>query len=107
MAAKTIVDIGNKSVDATNRPGLERALTVKKPKTSAAQEPAPTIAASAEAAKTSFNRIHERSLMKFCATSPSLELVGEKRRQEYHKAGPFRGATAATSELDSQGRFTG
>jgi hypothetical protein len=45
--------------------------------------------------------------MKFYATNPSLELVGEKRRQEYHKAGPLRGATAATSELDSQGRFTG
>jgi hypothetical protein len=88
MDAKTIVATGNKRVEATNRLGLERALAEKKPRTSAVHEPAPTIAASAEAAKTSFNRIHERSLMKFCATSPSLELVGEKRRQEYHKAGP-------------------
>ena len=57
-----IVAIGNKSVDATNRPGLDKAFTEKTPNTSAMQEPAPTRAASDEAANTSFNRISGRSL---------------------------------------------
>lgn len=97
MAAKTIVATGNKSVEATNRPGLERALTEKKPKTSAAQEPAPAIAASAEAAKTSFNRIHERSLMKFCATSPSLELAGKNAAKNTTRQDHYAAVKAAIS----------
>ena len=87
--------MGNRSVEATNNPGLERVLTEKTPKTSAMQEPAPTIAANTEAANTSFNRIRRRPLRCFGAKCPSLELVGEKRRQEYHKAGP----DMAVSEL--------
>jgi hypothetical protein len=42
------------------------------------QEPAPTSAASAAAANTSFSRIRGRSSICFWAKCPSLELVGEK-----------------------------
>ena len=59
------------------------------------QEPAPTSAASAAAANTSFSRIRHGSLIWFRANLTSLGLVGEKRRQEYHKAGP----DTAVSEL--------
>lgn len=86
---------GSNNVEATSRPGLDNAFTEKTPNTSAVQEPAPTRAARTEAASTSFNRIRRRSLMSFCATFRSLDLVGEKRRQEYHKAGPSAAVTAA------------
>src|ERR1700754_1403624 len=84
-----IVAIGSKSVDATSRPGRGRdnASTEKTPNTSAMQEPAPTTAASADAANTSFSRIRERSSKWFCAKVPPL-IGGRKTRQEYHKAGP-------------------
>ncbi len=59
----TTVAIGSKKVEATNRPGLDKALEEKTPNTSAMQEPAPTIAASNEASTTSFNRIPAGSLV--------------------------------------------
>ncbi len=55
--------MGSKRVEATSRPGLDKAFTEKTPSTSAMQEPAPTIAASSEAAITSFNRIPARFLI--------------------------------------------
>src|ERR1700754_3037790 len=74
-----IVAIGSKSVDATSRPGRGRdnASTEKTPNTSAMQEPAPTTAASADAANTSFSRIRERSSNWFCAKVPPL--IGGKK----------------------------
>jgi hypothetical protein len=93
---------GNNNVEATSRLGLDNAFTEKTPNTSAVQEPEPTRAASTEAASTSFNRIRTHSLMSFCATCRSLDLVGEKRRQEYHKAGPSAAVAVAilASELN-------
>ena len=61
MAAKTMVATGSNNVDATSRPGLDKAFTEKTPRTSAMQEPAPKSAATAEAANTSFSRIRKRS----------------------------------------------
>jgi hypothetical protein len=54
--------MGSKRVEVTSKPGLDHAFTAKTPNTSAMQEPAPAIAASNEAASTSFNRIRARSL---------------------------------------------
>jgi len=54
--------MGSKSVEVTSKPGLDHAFTSKTPNTRAMQEPAPAIAASNEAAITSFNRIRADSL---------------------------------------------
>ncbi len=63
MAANTIIATGNSNVVKTNRFGLDNAFAEKTPNTSAMQEPAPTTAASTEAANTSFKRIREGSLI--------------------------------------------
>jgi hypothetical protein len=62
MLATTIAATGNSNVENTSNPGLDKAFAEKTPNTSAMQEPAPTNAASAEAANTSFKRIRQRSL---------------------------------------------
>jgi len=49
--------MGSRRVDATSKLGVDKAFTEKTPNTNAMQEPAPTIAASNEAAITSLNRI--------------------------------------------------
>src|ERR1043166_9420613 len=87
--------IKNVNVSNIAMTAVDKALAEKRPRTSAMQEPAPTNAASAAAANTSFSRIRHRSLIWFWANFHSLGLMGEKRRQEYHKAGP----DTAVSEL--------
>jgi hypothetical protein len=77
-----MVATGNSNVEKTNKPGLDNAFAENTPNTSAMQEPAPTMAASTDAANTSFKRIRDGSLIWFGAKCPSLNWWEKKRGQE-------------------------
>src|SRR5687768_5794738 len=103
MPANTIVATGNSSVEKTSRLGLDNASAEKTPNTSAMQEPAPTSAASTDAANTSFKRIREGSLNWFGAKCPSLELVGEKTPPRITQGRTIRGADCRGSDKQTNG----
>src|ERR1043166_2210233 len=73
-----IVASGNRKVDKTSRPGLDKACREKTTSTSAMHEPAPATAASREASTTSFNRIRAGSLVG-CWAAKSSSLVGGRK----------------------------
>jgi hypothetical protein len=79
-----IAAAGRRRVEATNRPGLEKALREEKVvSTIAMHDPAPTIAANADTLTTSFKRIDSVPLSCFLSATAGRRLA-LKAPEEYH-----------------------